>query len=182
MADAQPVPQEQKIALAVLVVVGLFMFYKKAYMPQGKQIKELTKKIEDTNRKIVDIKRKVAKMAQLEADYEVLKTKVAEAEKQLPKSEELPELIRSITKIGSKHGIAIDNWRISSVLPRQYYKEHTYSFAVKSSYHKAAQFFVDICQRERIMTVRNIKITPSADAAGNDMGVSFTLVVYTYKE
>jgi len=182
MAEAQPVPKEQKIALGVIAVVGLFMFYKKAYMPQGKQIKELTKKIEDTNRKIVNIKKKVAGMAQLEADYEVLKTKVEAAEKQLPKSEELPDLIRSITKIGSKHGIEIANWRISSVLPRQYYKEHTYSFAVQSSYHKAAQFFVDICQRERIMTVKDVKITPSSTVAGNDMGVSFTLVVYTYKE
>ncbi|MEA2081795.1 MAG: type 4a pilus biogenesis protein PilO [Elusimicrobiota bacterium] len=181
MAEAQPVPKEQKVVLVVLALVGLFMFYKKAYMPQGKQIKDLTKKIEDTNRKIVDIKRKVAKMAQLEADYEVLKTKVAAAEKQLPKSEELPDLIRSITKLGAKHGIEIDSWRIGSVRPQQYYKEHTYSFAVNSSYHKAAQFFVDVCQRERIMTVKDVKITPSAGAAGNNMGVSFTLVVYTYK-
>ncbi|MBA3065222.1 type 4a pilus biogenesis protein PilO [bacterium] len=182
MAEAQSIPKEQKIVLAVLAVAGLFMFYKKAYMPQGKQIKEITKQIEETNKKITEIKIKVARMAQLEAEYELLKTKVAEAEKQLPKSEELPELIRSITKIGSKHGIEIDNWRISSVLPRQYYKEHTYSFAVTSSYHKAAQFFVDICQMERIMTVKDVRITPASAAAGNDMGVSFTLVVYTYKE
>ncbi|MDO9513869.1 MAG: type 4a pilus biogenesis protein PilO [Elusimicrobiota bacterium] len=182
MAEAQPIPKEQKALLAVLALVGLFMFYKKAYMPQGKQINDLTKQIKDTNSKIEGIKKKVARMAQLEADYEVLKTKVAEAEKQLPKSEELPELIRSITKIGSKHGIEIDNWRISSVIPKQYYKEHTYSFVVNSSYHKAAQFFVDICQRERIMTVKDVKITPSAIETGNDMSVSFTLVVYTYKE
>jgi type IV pilus assembly protein PilO len=181
MAESQAIPKDQKIALAVLAVVGLFMFYKKAYLPQGKQIKELTKQISDTNVKIEDIKRKVARMAQLEADYELLKTKVAEAEKQLPKSEELPELIRSITKLGSKHGIEIDNWRIGAVLPRQYYKEHTYSFAVQASYHKAAQFFVDICQRERIMTVKDVKITPAGEAGG-EMNVSFTLVVFTYKE
>lgn len=181
MAESQPIPKEQKIMLGVLVAVGLFMFYKNAYLPQGQQIRELNKQIEETNAKIEDIKRKVARMAQLEAEYEVLKIKVAEAEKQLPKSEELPELIRSITRLGSKHGIEIDNWRISSVLPRQYYKEHTYNFAVTSSYHKSAQFFVDICQRERIMTVKDVKLTPSGDS-GNDMSVSFTLVVFTYKE
>jgi len=182
MAEAQAIPKEQKIMLAVLALAGLYMFYKKAYLPQGKQINDLTKQIQETNKKIEDIKLKVARMAQLEAEYEVLKTKVAEAEKQLPKSEELPDLIRSITKIGSKHGIAIDNWRISSVVPKQYYKEHTYSFAVNSSYHKAAQFFVDVCQRERIMTVKDVKITPASGESSSDMSVSFTLVVYTYKE
>ena len=155
------------------------MFVKKAYIPQGKQTKEFQKKVEETNKKIEGIKRKVSRMAELEAEYKILLVKVEEAERQLPKSEDLPYLIRDITKLGSKYGLNIDNWRIGSVASKQYHKDHKYSFVIKTSYHKAAQFFVDICQRERIMTVRDVKISPIGNS--NEMTFSFTLVVYTYK-
>ncbi|PIU19159.1 MAG: hypothetical protein COT16_00070, partial [Elusimicrobia bacterium CG08_land_8_20_14_0_20_44_26] len=154
MAAAKPIPKEQKIVLGIIAAVGLFMFVKKAYLPQGKEIGKLKTEIAETNKKIEDINRKVAKMKEIKANFEILKLKVIEAEKQLPKSEELPELIRSITKLGEKHGISIDNFMIGSIMPQKYHQEHTYNFNIQSSYHNLAQFFVDVCQKERIMTVK----------------------------
>ncbi len=184
MAEAKPVPKEQKIFLGIVAIVGLFMFYKKAYVPQGRQIKELKKQIKSKRDEIERIKRKVARMAELEAEFERLKGDVAEAEKKLPKSEELPELIRGITAIGAKHGIEIDNLKISSVISKKFYQEHQYNFSITSTYHKIAQFFADICQEERIMTVRDLKLVPgTSKTTGNpQMRAMFTLVVYTYKE
>ncbi|MCD6412976.1 MAG: type 4a pilus biogenesis protein PilO, partial [Elusimicrobia bacterium] len=103
--------------------------------------------------------------------------------KKLPKSEELSELIRGITAIGAKHGIEIDNLKIGSIISRQYYQEHSYSFSITSTYHRIARFFADICQEERIMTVRDLKLVPgSATGTGRPrMQAMFTLVVYTYK-
>ena len=182
MAEAKPIPKEQKVVLGIMVAVGLFMFVKKAYIPQGAEIKQLKTQIKQTKKKTADIKEKIAHMSEIEAEFKVLQLEVKEAEKQLPKSEELPGLIRSITKLGEKHGIDIDNFRIGAVISKQYYQEHTYNFTVRSSYHNSAQFFTDICQRERIMTVKDIKLSPSSAKGGEQgMSVYFVLVVYTYK-
>ncbi|MCD6413638.1 MAG: hypothetical protein J7L54_05795, partial [Elusimicrobia bacterium] len=77
MAEAKPVPKEQKIFLGIIVLVGLFMFYKKAYVPQGRQIKQLKKQIKEKRDEIERIKRKIARMAELEAEFEKLKVEVA---------------------------------------------------------------------------------------------------------
>jgi len=182
MAEAKPVPKEQKVALAIIGIIGLYMFYTRAYAPQGKQIKELKKKIESNCKKIEDIKIKIRRMAQIEAEFEKLKGRVKEAEKKLPKSEELPGLIRRITDIGKKYNIEIDNLQIGSLVSKQYYQEHLYNFRIKANYHKIAQFFTDVCQEERIMTVRDIRLTPvSADKESGELEGTFVLVVYTYK-
>jgi len=183
MAESKPIPKEQKIFLGVLALVGLYMFYGKVWKPQGALIKELKENIEKTNKDIILIKGKIAKMKQIEAEFVRLQGEMAEAEKKLPKLEELPELIREITATGSGHGIEIDNLNIASVATKQSYKEHNYRFSITASYHKIAQFFTDICQKERIMTVKNLNLAPSGGPEGiSEMRATFTLVVYTYKE
>jgi len=182
MAESKPIPKEQKVALAIIGIIGLYMFYTRAYAPQGKQIKDLKTKIETNRNKIEDIKIKIRKLDQIEAEFEKLKGRLKEAEKKLPKSEELPSLIRKITDIGKKYNIEVDNLQIGSLLSRQYYQEHLYNFRIKADYHKIAQFFTDICQEERIMTVKDVRLTPvSSDKGISELEGTFVLVVYTYK-
>ena len=182
MAEQKPIPKEQKILLGVLAVAGVYMFITKVYIPQETEIKKLQEEIDKTNKTIANIKVKIARMDQLEADYELLKASVADAEKKLPRSEELPGLIRGITSLGTKHGIEIDNMRIGNVSTMEYYKAHFYNFSVVASYHKIAQFFSDVCQEERIMSVNNIMFSPGTDSAGKvSLTVTFKLVVYAYK-
>jgi len=183
MAEAKPIPKEQKVFLVILAIVGIFMFFSKVWKPQGKKIKELQGNIETTRKKIIKIRADIAKMKQIEAEFAKLKLKVAEAERKLPREEELPQLIRDITATGARHNIEIDNLRISAVVPKQFYEEHQYNFSISASYHKLAQFFTEICQQERIMTVKNLKLAPGGGFAENsNLQTTFTLVVYTYKE
>jgi len=181
MAESKPIPKEQKIFLGVIALVGLYMFYGKVWKPQGARIKELRTNIDTKRNEIIKIKKDIAGMKKIEAEFVRLQGEIAEAEKKLPKSEELPKLIREITATGSSHGIEIDNLRIASVAPRQSYEEHNYHFSITASYHKIAQFFTDICQKERIMMVKDLNLAPSG-AEISEMRAAFTLVVYTYKE
>ncbi|MFH1957964.1 MAG: type 4a pilus biogenesis protein PilO [bacterium] len=183
MAEGKPVPKEQKIFLAVLGLVGIFMFYSKVWKPQGNKIKEFQKNIEDTRDKINKVKKDIARMKQIEAEFAKLKLKEAEVEKKLPREEELPQIIRDITATGSAHNIEIDNLRIAAVVPKEFYEERHYNFSISASYHKLAQFFTDICQKERIMTVKDLKLAPAGGAEQTpDLQTTFTLIVYTYKE
>lgn len=183
MAAAKPIPKEQKIFLGVLALAGLFMFFSKVWKPQSEKIKELKGNIEKTKKDIISVKGKIAKMKKIEKDFAKLKLELAEANKKLPKLEELPKLIREITATGASHGIEIDNLKVASIVKKQFYQEHNYKFLITASYHKIAQFFTDICQKERIMTVKDLKLAPAGGSEGiSKMQAPFTLVVYTYKE
>jgi len=183
MAETKPISKEGKIFMGVLAVVGIFMFYGKVWKPQGNKIKELKKNIDDTRKEIDKVREDIAGMKEIEAEFAKLKLKVAEAEKKLPREEELPQIIRDITATGSTHNIEIDNLRIAAVVPKQFYEEHHYNFSISASYHKLAQFFTDICQKERIMTVKDLKLAPAGGSeATPDLQTTFTLIVYTYIE
>jgi len=183
--EKQQITNQQKVMLVILGIIGLIVFYKRAFAPLGKKAKKYQEEIREKEQRLANIKRKIANLAQLEAEYKELKKEVEIAEKKLPRKKELPELIRSITDIGKKYGIDIDNFRPAgmSTPPGKNYIEYRFTLNLKSSYHRLAAFFTDICQQDRIININNLTLSPKTPTPDDpsDIQANFTLVVYTFK-
>jgi len=183
MLEKKPVTKQQKVMLAVVALIGFFVFYKRAFAPLGKKAKQYKEEIRKKQQRLAHIRAKIAMLDELEREYEDLKKEVEIAEKKLPRRKEIPELLRSITDIGRKYGIDIDNFRPAGSSTKGNYTEHYFAMNIKSTYHKIASFFAEIGQQERIMNVKDLILNPKKPTLEDptDMQANFTLVVYTFK-
>ncbi|RLD18426.1 MAG: hypothetical protein DRI36_01455 [Caldiserica bacterium] len=183
MPEKKPVTQQQKIMLAILGVIGLFVFYKRAFAPLGKKAKQYKEEIRKKEQRLAHIRAKIARFDELMREYEELKKEVEIAEKKLPRKKEIPKLLKNITDIGRKYGIDIDNFRPAGSSTKQSYTEHYFAISIKSTYHKIASFFAEIGQQERIMSIKDLILNPKNPTPEDptDMQANFTLVVYTFK-
>ncbi len=183
MAAKNEIPIQQKIALGILLMIGLFMFYSKVYVPLKAKIKETQEVLEKKEAELADMRRIAGKLDKLEKEFIAIEAKLKLTERKLPKSEELPAFIRLITERASKYGMDVTNLRISSPKVDQYYITHIYSLSLSSDYHTFGSFFTEIVQLERIFNVRDVTFAPTVSDEGmSQLSASFSIVAYTSKE
>ncbi|NIM03829.1 type 4a pilus biogenesis protein PilO, partial [bacterium] len=99
--------KQQKILLGILGVLVFFMFYKYLYGPLGLKLKKAKEELVTKEAKLTIARARANRLDQLMSDYELLRVKVAEAEKRLPREKEIPRLLRDVTGAGRKFKIDI---------------------------------------------------------------------------
>ncbi|MFB0527166.1 MAG: type 4a pilus biogenesis protein PilO [bacterium] len=177
--------KQQKIMLGILVVIVFFMFYKYAYGPLEIKLKKVKNELVAKREKLAVTRERAGRLDQLKTDYELLKVKVEEAEKKLPREKEIPRLLREITDAGRKFKIDIPNFQPRTEEQQKYYISHPFAMTIQTKYHDLAYFLAEIGQYERILHVRNLRLAPMARKEGEKLrGISadFQLYTYTFKE
>lgn len=172
--------QQQYVgAGAVLFLVFTGVYVRFFWLPIAQAKAEATAKIEEIEAKIVKAKQQAARLERLQAEIASLNERAAEAEKRLPKTKSVPDILLSISALAQKHRVAIQSFAPGPQKSQTYFIELAYPLSIKGSYHNIGRFLAALSLEERIFNVRNISY-PTADAIG-DMTVTFTLLSYQYK-
>lgn len=172
--------QQQYIgAGAVLFLVFIGVYVKFFWLPIAQAKAEATAKIAEIEAKIAKAKQQAARLERLQAEIASLNERAAEAEKRLPKTKSVPDILLSISALAQKHRVAIQSFSPGPQKSQTYFIELAYPLAIKGSYHNIGRFLAALSLEERIFNVRNISY-PAADPAG-EMTVTFTLLSYQYK-
>lgn len=172
--------QQQYVgAGAVLFLVFIGVYVKFFWLPIAQAKAEATAKIEEIEAKIVKAKQQAARLERLQAEIASLNERAAEAEKRLPKTKSVPDILLSISALAQKHRVSIINFSPGPQKSQTYFIELAYPLSIRGSYHNIGRFLAALSLEERIFNVRNISY-PSADSTG-DMTVTFTLLSYQYK-
>ena len=170
--------------MGILGVIVFFMLYKYGYGPLELKLKKVKNELVTKQAKLTVARARANRLDQLKTDYELLKVKVAEAEKKLPREKEIPRLLREITDAGRKFKIDISNFRPRAEEHQEYYISHPFLMTLETNYHNLAYFLAEIGQYERIFHIKNLSVTPILENEEKLKGVStnFQLYTYTFKE
>jgi len=172
--------QQQYLVFAVLIIGGGgFSYIKYFWMPTSAKISETREQIVQVERKIDKAKRQAGKLNKIKKEIALLNQQAAEAEKQLPKDQDLVGVIELVTGLTEKYNFDLTNLAQTRRTPRPHFIEIGYTVGGKATYHDLGRFLAALALEERIFNVQGVSFGPP-DAAGV-MVVNFELISYQYK-
>lgn len=172
--------QQQYVgAGAIFFIVFMGLYIKFFWLPIAAAKTAATEKIEVITAKITKATEQAARLDRLQAEIKSLNERAAEAEKRLPKTKSVPDILMSISALAIKNRVVIQSFTPGPTKSQTYFIELAYPLAVKGSYHNIGRFLAAVGLEERIFNVKDV-MYPAADGSG-EMTVTFTLLSYQYK-
>lgn len=168
------------VAGAVMLGAFGFIYIKFFWAPISKSIAETRAKIEETTGKIDKAKTQAARLPRIQAELVTLNEQAIEAEKRLPKSNSVPEILVTLTTLAQKYNVDIMAFSPGSKSTKEFFIELQYPISLKGSYHNIGRFLAAVSLEERIFNVSNVNFGAAAADSGV-MSITFTLVSYQYK-
>jgi type IV pilus assembly protein PilO len=111
-----------------------------------------------------EFKKKLAQAVNLDAlrkQREQVQQYVTQLEKQLPSKAEMDALLSDINQAGLGRSLNFELFRPGSVAVRDYYAELPITLRVTGRFHDLGSFASDVANLSRIVTLNNLKVTPT---------------------
>lgn len=175
--------QQNLIVLAVCFVAMVFIYYSYLLTPLKNKYKAEEIRLTDTESKLVEMKKRALELPKLQADMTFLQQEVEDLGKMLPKDKEIPQLLKTITKISQKYHLKVSNITPQPVASQPNYNEIPFLLTINGTFHSFAQFLSEIGQESRILNSKGISFE-GASGSGKDrstVNVNLTIVAYTFK-
>ena len=97
-------------------------------------------------------------LAQFKHEKEILERRLAQALTELPNEANIDDLIRSLSEIGTKSGLAINSIEPQAEQRQSFYASIPIVMAVSGNYHEIGVFLDSLSMLARIVNVTNIKM------------------------
>jgi len=154
------VPLPQKLAVLAALVAGLtaanyFLVVQPMFDDIARKQQDL-RKLEDD---LIQKQQIANNLGQFKHDKEVLERKLAQALTELPNETNMGELISSISEIGNKSQLVINNIAPQGEQPQGFYASIPVVMSVTGSYHEIGVFLDSLSKLARIVNVTNIKMS-----------------------
>lgn len=166
--------------LAVLIFCGMYFTVIKEKSEKiavkEKEYEELETKLSKT---IAVVKRKQEAARKLK----IVSAKWNQAKKMLPTEASISTLLTTLTKQSSKNEVKIRHLKPLGRASKDKYDEIRIEMQVQGGYHKIGSFMADLNNMERIVNVRNLKLSPTSrgDEEELQISASFNLLTYVTK-
>ena len=119
-------------------------------------------------------------LAQFKHEKEILERRLAQALTELPNEANIDDLIRSLSEIGTKSGLAINSIEPQAEQRQSFYASIPIVMAVTGTYHEIGVFLDALSKLARIVNVTNIKMnTPKMQ--GDKLVVAASYVATTFR-
>ncbi len=171
---------QEIIVIAILVVAGLWAYWKYLYVPLKSEITRLEQDLSQKQSQLETTRQAAAELEVLEAEYKIIELEAKEMEKKLPQSKDLPKLIRDITKTLEKYKITIQSFMPGKEFPKTYFSEIPITLQVSGNYHNLANFLADIGQHDRVINTFDVVLTPKAASKESPDTIAASLRLVTY--
>src|SRR5579871_6858703 len=152
----------------VLVAVVFYTYWSLVYTPVGKSIAAERKTVQELNEKLAVAKSRASQLSKVQAEMAALQIDVAELEKLLPRTRELPSLLRVFTHRAETNGLTLTSFRPSRPIAKGLYDEIPYDISVTSSFHGIGHFLTAMGKGDRLFAARNLAFT-AASASKTDL-------------
>ena len=181
--DAKYVPLDNKIKAVIFIVAGLVpiaLFYFFLYSPN-------VKKIDGLNKQKATLVAEVAKAKKAESELIKIKAEIAKTEELfkntaivLPKTKEIPVLLRNISDLGKRAGLDFLTFVPGAEIPKDFYAEIPVDITIKGPYHNLGYFLDQVSKLERIVSVNNISLG-GAKKEGGELLLNSKCRLTTYR-
>ncbi len=181
--DEKYTPLEFKVKIVIgvlLLLLPVALFYFVLYSPNSKEIASLDKQIVTAQNEVKKARKAARDLPQYKAQLEKTQKEFEETAVILPKTQEIPELLRSISDRGKNAGLDFLSFKPGGETPRDFYAEIPIDIATKGPYHNMGFFLDQVSKLERLVTVNNIKMS-SPKREGGEMLLNSTCRLVTYR-
>ncbi|MEO0293085.1 MAG: type 4a pilus biogenesis protein PilO [candidate division WOR-3 bacterium] len=169
------------IVLFIAILIGVGMYFT--------VLKEKNQKIAIKQKEYKDLELKLSKtMAIVQRKQEAIrKHKIIaarwnQAQKMLPKEEKISDLVKTLTERATKNEVKIKHFKPVSRTQKEKYSEIVIQMEVEGGYHNIAGFMAELNNMQRIVNVRNLKLSPITikEEKEEKFAVSATFELLTY--
>jgi type IV pilus assembly protein PilO len=169
---------------AVLVCVVFYSYWSLVYTPVAKSITTERKTVQELNQKLAVAKSRAGQLSKVQAEMATLQIEVAELEKLLPKTRELPSLLRVFTHRAEANGLDLTSFKPSRPVNKGLYDEVPYDISVTASLHGIGHFLTAMGKGDRLFAARNLAVTANGSKSdpSKTVNATFTLVAFKYHE
>jgi type IV pilus assembly protein PilO len=117
-------------------------------------------------------------LSELRKQKQQVQEYVTQLERQLPGKAEMEALLSDINTAGIGRGLQFELFRPGQVELKDYYAVLPITVRVSGRFHDIGAFTADVANLSRIVTLHNLTLVPSKDAAG---GLAMDAVARTYR-
>ena len=166
------------IGLVVIVLLCGGLFYYFVHTPKMETIRAKEKQLSDLQIELQKAEAYAARYDEFKEELRLVDLKLKEALKKLPEGREIPDLLDQINESVIESGLIITTFTPAGQLEKEggFYYEVPVNINVSGGYHNFAMFADVISKMERIVTLRNIVLSPMQD--GTVLNISCSAVTF----
>ncbi len=174
--------QQTLIAAAVGFVFVLYAYFTYLLNPTLADIKAKQNRLGDLTQQIENAERQARRLPALMAEKEALEKELVSLEKQLPRDQDKPNIIRALTREAIQENIEFERLTPKPVETRDFFQVIPFDVVFLGNLQSFARFLASLGQQDRIFQAQNIKLAPRGNAAdgGGMVPLSITLAIQTY--
>jgi type IV pilus assembly protein PilO len=156
--------QRNKLLIGLLPLVILLVYWYMFYGAATLEVTDLRTHFEDIDQKNTAAKKIAAKGGpELKKKLAVYEQHMIRLEQLIPRSEEVPELLHTMTLRAQESGVELSLVKPEKEIPGEFYTKETYTLGVIGPFHGVGEFLSAIGSLPRIVTPVNLALRPRAD-------------------
>lgn len=158
----------------VLLALALSLFLLK---PLWDKRGELQEDVLRGRERLTQIQKTLAQFKQFQEELAQIDIRVKEVSAVLPDSQEIPELLKSVSSIGQQNSLEFLLFKPETEIPRDFVTEVPVGVQLKGQYHQMGIFFDQIRRLPRLINVRNLEMG-GYDEKSSQVAARCQLVTY----
>jgi len=181
--DEKYIPLDKGIKIGIvagtmcLMVACYYFFF---YAPGAAGIANIKQQIHSAQLDLNKAKKAARDLPEYRAKIKKTQKAFKTAAIVLPKTKEIPNLLRNISDLGKGAGLDFLSFKPGGETARDFYAEIPVNISIRGPYHNMGFFLDQVSKLDRIVTVNNIKMG-SPKKIGGEMLLSSTCRLMTYR-
>ncbi len=149
-----------------IVALSFLAFWYFIYQDKKLQIDKLNSELQKLQVELQRAEAYAARYDEFKEELRIVDLKLKDALKKLPAGREIPDLLDKINESVIDAGLTISLFRPGSPEPQDFYKMLPVQIAVEGGYHNFAEFADVLSKMERIVTLKDVKLSPQDQTTG----------------
>ncbi|MDD2307873.1 MAG: type 4a pilus biogenesis protein PilO [Prolixibacteraceae bacterium] len=163
-----------------IFIIPLVIFYFFLYKPNTEKIEKLELQVQNSNEELKKVRKAARDLPKYQKELELTQSEFESTSVLLPKSQEIPNLLRNISDLGKGAGLDFLSFVPGPETPKDFYAEIPIDIKIKGPYHNLGAFLDTVSKLERIVTVNNIK-TENPEQGSGEILLTSSCKLVTYR-
>ncbi|MDY0390539.1 type IV pilus inner membrane component PilO [Desulfobulbus oligotrophicus] len=168
------------LGVGLVALLLIFLFYFLLFQGNYEKNERLTKQVTAANEELKKARKAARNLPVHQKELEEARHLFEMTSTLLPKSQEIPNLLRNISDLGRVSGLDFISFVPTVESPRDFYAEIPIDIQIKGPYHNLGLFLDKVSKLERIVTVNNIK-TEKVTQEDNEILLHSNCRLVTYR-
>lgn len=177
-----PTSKKILILIGILCVITGIYFYL-FFIPLQNDVRVLRTELDKLMKELNEGRMITRDLEKFKGQVEKLNAELTSALTQLPNEKEIPEILKSISRLGKESNLEFTLFKPKPEEPQQFYARVPIDLVMVGSYHNTGLFFDKIGKLPRIINVVDFNMTRVKEVKGReaDIVIKTSCLITTYR-